>query len=149
MTTLAEGPAPPDGVLETALYARDLAAAEGFYGGVLGLSVVVREAGRHVFFRCGAGMLLVFDPQASRRPSGGSLPVPVHGAEGAGHACFAVPGDRLDEWRRRLEAAGLAIEADFRWPHGARSLYIRDPAGNSIELAEPALWALDRADPTP
>ena len=34
----------------------------------------------------------------------------------------------------------FAIEADFRWPNGARSIYVRDPAGNSIELADPAIW---------
>ena len=28
-----------------------------------------------------------------------------------------------------------------RWPNGARSIYVRDPAGNSLEFAEPALWA--------
>ena len=26
------------------------------------------------------------------------------------------------------------------WPNGARSLYFRDPAGNSVEIAEPRLW---------
>ena len=50
------------GVLETCLYAGDLAAAERFYVGVLGLEPFAREPGRHVFMRCGAGMLLVFDP---------------------------------------------------------------------------------------
>ena len=39
------------GVLETCLYASDLAAAERFYGGALGLQVFAREEGRHVFFR--------------------------------------------------------------------------------------------------
>jgi catechol 2,3-dioxygenase-like lactoylglutathione lyase family enzyme len=38
------------------------------------------------------------------------------------------------------EAYGIEIEADFRWPNGARSLYFRDPAGNSVELADPAIW---------
>ncbi len=42
----------------------------------------------------------------------------------------------------RLEAEGVAIEADFRWPNGARSLYFRDPAGNSLECAEAKLWNL-------
>jgi catechol 2,3-dioxygenase-like lactoylglutathione lyase family enzyme len=36
--------------------------------------------------------------------------------------------------------AGVAIEADFRWPNGARSIYVRDPAGTSVELAERPLW---------
>ena len=132
---------PPPRLLETALYAADLDAAEAFYGGVLGLEIVVRSEGRHIFFRCGDGMLLVFDPARTEGgPPPGALPVPGHGARGPGHVCFAADAAALDAWRRRLEAAGVAVEADFRWPGGARSLYVRDPAGNSVEFAEPALW---------
>jgi catechol 2,3-dioxygenase-like lactoylglutathione lyase family enzyme len=135
--------APPLRVLETAVYVRDLDAAERFYGGVIGLELVVRAGSRHVFFRCGEGMVLVFNPEATAEVSGGDLPVPPHGATGPGHLCFAVPGDDLDGWRKRLEAAGLAIEADFRWPTGARSVYVRDPAGNSVEFAERGLWGFE------
>lgn len=131
----------PDGVLEAALYVDDLDAAAAFYGGVLGLPQVLRLEGRHVFFRCGPTIVLLFRAEATRRPpSPGALPVPPHGAEGAGHLCFAVDGATLDGWVERLTAAGVAIEADFRWPNGARSVYVRDPAGNSVELAEPRLW---------
>jgi len=133
----------PDGILETALYADDLAAAKAFYGTVIGLSVITEVAGRHVFFRCGDGVLLLFDPAATAQPpSDPFMPVPPHGAHGPGHACFRVAGDALDGWRDHLEEAGIAIEADFRWPNGARSLYFRDPAGNSLEISEPKLWGL-------
>ena len=70
------------------------------------------------------------------------MPVPAHGATGAGHLCFRVSGDALDGMVKRLDEAGIAIEADFRWPGGARSIYFRDPAGNSLECAEPKLWNL-------
>ena len=43
----------------------------------------------------------------------------------------------------RLESFGVEIEADFEWPNGARSVYVRDPDGNSIEFAEPKLWGID------
>lgn len=136
--------APPSAILETALYAEDLDAAEAFYGGVIGLPVVIRVPGRHVFFRLGArtlaGMLLVFDPRATARPPRSGPPVPPHGAHGPGHMCFAATRDELDAWAAHLPAAGVAIEADFLWPNGARSIYVRDPAGNSIEFAEPRLW---------
>ena len=69
-----------------------------------------------------------------------AFPVPVHGATGSGHACFRVPGPALDFWVKKLEEAGVSIEADFFWPNGARSIYFRDPAGNSLECAEPGLW---------
>ena len=131
------------GMLETALYADDLEAARSFYGGLLGLPEIAAQDGRHVFFGCGNGVLLVFRATASRElPGADALPVPPHGTTGAGHACLSVAEDDLSAMRRRLSAAGIAIEADFRWPHGPRSIYVRDPAGNSIEFAAPALWGL-------
>jgi len=132
------------GVLETCLYAADLDAAVHFYGTVLGLDVFAREAGRHVFFRCGAGMLLVFDAARTASAPGlvGGVPVPAHGAGGAGHVALAVAEAELDAWRDRLLAHGVAIEAEIAWPRGGRSLYVRDPAGNSVELAPPRIWGL-------
>ena len=127
-------------VLETALYSGDLDAAERFYAGTLGLEVIGRVAGRHVFFRCGDGVLLVFDPATTAESKGA---VPPHGAHGPGHMAFAVSGSELDAWREQLGRAGVDIEADVEWPNGGRSIYVRDPAGNSIELAEPALWGID------
>ncbi len=131
------------GTLEAALYAADLAAAEAFYAGVLGLPVIARKEGRHVFFRVGGSVLLVFDPAATEvaAPHGAPLPVPPHGARGPGHYCFAVEDAGLTALRAHLEDSGIGIEADFRWPNGARSIYVRDPAGNSVEFADPSLWA--------
>ncbi len=54
---------PIEGILETALYADDLDAAEAFYGDVLGLARSVAAANRHVFFRCGPGVLLIFNAE--------------------------------------------------------------------------------------
>jgi catechol 2,3-dioxygenase-like lactoylglutathione lyase family enzyme len=131
----------PEMVLETALYVDDLDAAEAFYGELLGLRRVVRVEGRHVFYRCGLGMLLLFNAAETVKPPGeGALPVPPHGATGAGHMCFGADAAQLDALRALFAQAGLPIEADFRWPNGARSIYVRDPAGNSVEFAEPRLW---------
>jgi catechol 2,3-dioxygenase-like lactoylglutathione lyase family enzyme len=129
------------GVLEAALYVDDLDAAERFYGALLGLERILRVEGRHVFFRAGETVVLCFIAEATQHPPAeGALPVPPHGAQGPGHLCFAAPPEGLDALRAHLEAAGLAIEADFHWPHGPRSIYVRDPAGNSVEFADPALW---------
>lgn len=129
-------------MLETGLYATDLDAAEAFYGDLLGLEVITRVEGRHVFFRVGAGVLLVFNPDATEHsPDNPRLPVPPHGARGPGHACFAAELPQMEALRERLVAAGVEIESDFNWPNGARSIYFRDPAGNSLEIAEPALWS--------
>lgn len=130
----------PPAILEAALYADDLGAAEAFYGEVLGLERVLRKEGAHVFFRCEGTILLIFDPKATEDQGDGPLPVPPHGARGQGHLCLAATGAEIEGWKDRLEAAGTPIEADFRWPNGARSIYFRDPAGNSLEFAEPRLW---------
>jgi catechol 2,3-dioxygenase-like lactoylglutathione lyase family enzyme len=133
-------------VLETCLYAADLGAAERFYGEVLGLERIARVEGRHVFFRCGARVFLVFNPERTRDGSPG---IPGHGAEGPGHAAFAVPEAELDAWRAHLARHGVEIESDYAWPGGGRSLYFRDPAGNSVELGTPAIWRIEEANVFP
>ena len=131
------------GVLEAAVYADDLEAARRFYGGVLGLPEIAAVEGRHVFFGAGHSVLLVFRPAATREPPGpDALPVPPHGAEGPGHVCLTVAEDGLEAMAARLRAAGVEIESDFQWPHGPRSIYVRDPADNSVEFASPRLWSL-------
>lgn len=128
-------------ILETAIYADDLVAAEAFYSGVLGLSVFIRAPGRHVFFRCDQQMLLVFAADETEKGAlAGQLPVPPHGARGAGHVCFRASPEEIEKWRRTLVTRGIAIEADFVWPSGGRSIYFRDPAGNSLEFAEAKIW---------
>lgn len=128
-------------VLETVIYLQDLAAAEDFYSRLLGLTPYARAEGRHIFFKLENQMLLIFNPEATRKPAGGSLPVPTHGASGEGHVCFSANPLGIDTWRHRLvDDMGLAIEADFEWPNGGRSIYVRDPAGNSVEFAEPRIW---------
>ncbi|MFH1681150.1 MAG: VOC family protein [Candidatus Eisenbacteria bacterium] len=123
-------------ILESVLYARDLDAAESFYGGILGLEVI-RRSDLFITFRCADGVLLPFDPGESGR-SGRS--VPFHGTQGPGHLAFAVRPEELDAWRRHLESHGIEIENEVEREEGGRSVYFRDPAGNSLELAPPNLW---------
>lgn len=138
-------PPPLRGTLESALYATDLDAATDFWRNVIGLVPFQHVPGRHVFFRISGDppqVLLVFDPRATEKPPvpDARLPVPPHGARGPGHFCLAAAPESLNDWRAHLQRHGIAIEADFHWPNGARSIYFRDPAGNSIELADPAIW---------
>lgn len=134
----------PSAILESALYVTDLGAAEAFYGGVMGLERIAKAEGRHVFFRCGSGVLLLFDAEATRQPPSpdARLPVPPHGTVGEGHLCFAATADEIDRWKAHLADSNIAIEADFEWPNGGRSIYFRDPSGNSIEFAEPRIWGV-------
>jgi catechol 2,3-dioxygenase-like lactoylglutathione lyase family enzyme len=132
----------PQGILETVLYARDLGDVEAFYRSALGLEPFAKAEGRHVFYRLGEQMFLIFNPVATSKPPAddAELPMPPHGADGEGHVCFRATADEITAWRAHLEGQGIAIEADFEWPAGGRSIYFRDPAGNCLEFAEPRIW---------
>jgi catechol 2,3-dioxygenase-like lactoylglutathione lyase family enzyme len=133
-------------VLESCLSAIDLDAAERFYTQVIGLEKHAREDGRHVFFRCGDGMVLIFNPEHTSTVAttiAGSQ-VPLHGTRGAGHLAFAVIENEIPAWRAHLAKMKVPIESEVHWPQGGTSLYMRDPAGNSIELATPRIWGLKR-----
>lgn len=136
---MARQPEPIRHVLETCLYVDDLAAARRFYVELLGLAVESERPRAFLFLRLERAMLLLFVAEATVRQA---VP-PPHGALGPGHVCFAVPERALDDWRARLEAAGVGIEHEQVWPRGGRSLYVRDPAGNSVEFASPRIWGLE------
>jgi catechol 2,3-dioxygenase-like lactoylglutathione lyase family enzyme len=121
-------------VYETVLYAHDVAAVHTFYRDVIGLRPVSLDDLAAAFRLDDGAMLLVFAPQRSSQPG---RAVPSHGTSGSGHVAFAVAA--LDEWPERLRAGGVAIEREVEWESG-RSLYFRDPAGNSVELVEGDIW---------
>lgn len=123
-------------IFETVLYASDLAAAERFYTEVLGLEVFSRSD-TVVSFRLSGGALLIFDPRRAIQPNRG---VPSHGAHGPGHLAFAAHPDSLEHWRAHLAARNVPIEMEVNWEQGGTSIYFRDLAGNSLELAPLTLW---------
>jgi catechol 2,3-dioxygenase-like lactoylglutathione lyase family enzyme len=126
-------------VIETAIYVDDLQAAETFYQTVLGLPVMGKEPGRHVFFQVGeASVLLAFRAETTLK--GDQLP--PHGATGPGHFALGIEAESFDAWQKLLQSHGITIEKEVEWPRGGRSLYFRDPAGNSVELVTPGIWGL-------
>ena len=126
-------------VIETAIYVDNLDAAEDFYGKSLGLRMIGKEAGHHVFFQVGeASVLLAFLATATLK--GGQLP--PHGATGPGHFALGIDADAYNAWRKLLQSHGISIEREVEWPRGGKSLYFRDPAGNLGELITPGLWGL-------
>ena len=153
MTTLTNHTPPPiEAVIETAIYATDLGAAESFYANVLGLPVVGREAGHHVFFFVGtANVLLVFNPDATLA---GEM-LPPHGTRGPGHFALGVPvGSRtrggiiwwcsalLSRRRCRGRAAGGRFTFATRrgtwwsWSRGACGAHRRGGEGQRRARAE-------------
>jgi len=129
-----------DRILETCLYAEDLDAAEEFYSFLLGEAPYSAQRGRHVFFRCGNNMLLIFNPKETAKVI---EDFPSHGAEGPGHVAFAIAAEKVPAWRDRLFQAEIKIEKEITWPSEGHSIYFRDPAGNSIELATPGVWNIE------
>ncbi len=127
-------------ILESCLYVDDLDAAKRFYENVLGLELFEHHERRHLFWRCGHRMLLLFLANECNVPDSN---LPRHGALGAGHLAFAVPDHEIPQWKNHLQLCGVAIEQVVDWPQGGRSLYFRDPAGNSLEVASPRIWGLD------
>ena len=113
-----------------------------FYERVLGLVRHAEAPGRHVFFKLADQVLLLFNPNQTLIPdTDDGLPIPTHGAQGQGHICFRLDPNQEAAWRAHLEQEGVEIESDFIWPGtGARSIYFRDPAGNSVELGEAKIW---------
>jgi catechol 2,3-dioxygenase-like lactoylglutathione lyase family enzyme len=125
------------GILETVLYVADLDRAERFYAEVMSLRQIGKEPGRHVFFRVGTGVLLLF--RADRTRKAGTLP--AHGAHGEIHLCLRIGSDAYATWLDRIKACGISIEREMAWPNG-RSFYFRDPDGNLLELADADIWPL-------
>jgi len=134
--TVRHMPEAPPRIFESVFYADDLHASEQFYSGVLGLEVITRSE-LLVSFRCTGGVLLIFDPRLS---SAAGRDLPSHGGAGPGHIAFAATDAELEQWKRVLIAAGIAIEQEVEWEQGGRSVYVRDPAGNSVEFAPLTLW---------
>jgi catechol 2,3-dioxygenase-like lactoylglutathione lyase family enzyme len=53
-------------IIETAIYVDDLDGTEAFYRTILGLTVIAKESGRHVFFQVGeSSVLLAFIADAT------------------------------------------------------------------------------------
>jgi catechol 2,3-dioxygenase-like lactoylglutathione lyase family enzyme len=126
-------------IIETSIYVTDLDETDSFYQTILGLPVIAKEPGRHVFFQVGASnVLLAFIADATLK--GDQLP--SHGAKGPGHFALGIDGNSLDAWRKKLQENGVAIEKEVEWPRGGKSIYFRDPAGNSVELITPGVWGL-------
>ncbi len=123
-------------LIETCLYAKNLDEVERFYREVFGLEVYAKKEGAFVFFKCKNGMLLIFNPEHSLK----NVDIPKHGCMGNGHVAFAMDHDEVEFWKSKLKSLGIRIECEYTWSNGARSIYLRDPAGNSVELITPDAW---------
>ncbi len=123
-------------ILETALYVKNIKESERFYKNLFELETYAIDENRHVFFKIGKSMLLLFNAEACLKGDG----FPAHGCQGPGHMAFAVEHSELNFWRKRLKDQNIKIEKEITWPSGGKSIYFRDPDGHSLELATPDTW---------
>jgi catechol 2,3-dioxygenase-like lactoylglutathione lyase family enzyme len=125
------------GVYETVLYAPDPGATARFYRDALGLRQLGEADDLSAAFRLPVGnVLLIFDPRKSSEPG---RAVPSHGTAGPGHIAFSLEPGTYDVALGALRDRGIAVEKEVDWERG-RSIYLRDPAGNSVELVDGDIW---------
>jgi len=115
---------PVTGVNELVLEVLDLDAAERFYGGVLGLPVMLRSEGR-VWVAAGAQTRIgLWAPQVGIADGRGGVHV---------HYAMHVGADEYDGAVARLREHGYEPhEEDFG--ESGRAAYVNDPDGNVVEL---------------
>jgi catechol 2,3-dioxygenase-like lactoylglutathione lyase family enzyme len=128
-------PPPLSCVLETVLYFTNQARMEAFYSDVLGMKLIDRELGRHLFYRAGRSVFLLFRADETLR----SEKLPPHGARGPAHTCFLVPVRDYDGWQTHLRSSGVEVLQEIDWSRG-RSFYFHDPDGNVLEIANADIW---------
>jgi len=134
----------PHAILETVLYASDIEQAAWFYHAVLGIEMHRGMSELMTTFRIDDGhVLLIFDPSMSDKPG---RDVPSHGARGPGHIALRIEDSEYNDWKRQLSSHGIRIEQEIDWEteegfSRGRSIYCRDPYGNSVELITGNIWS--------
>jgi catechol 2,3-dioxygenase-like lactoylglutathione lyase family enzyme len=123
-------------IKESCLYIDNLELAENFYGTQLGMPVISKVKGRHIFFRVGTSVLLCFIPEVTRREQH----LPPHYADGKQHIAFEVPESQYEAWKEKIREMGIAISHVQEWGSGRNSFYFEDPFGHVLEIVPPGIW---------
>ncbi len=130
----------PSSILETIVYANSIEEAAWFYHEVLGLEMPRGKSDLMTMFRVDENhVLLIFDPSVSDEPG---RDVPSHGARGPGHLALRIQPTDYQHWLDQFSKHGIAIEQEIEWDRNnpGKSIYVRDPSGNSIELITADIW---------
>ena len=120
-----EGGGLVDGVVELTLETDEPEALERFYREALGLPLLAREDDR-IWLAAGERCRLgIWTPGRKE-----------FGDEGGRHVHFALgaAAGMLDEIAERVRVGGAEVEGPVEHDGGDRSLYVRDPAGNVLEI---------------
>lgn len=127
------------GFLELVLEVNDLDQSLAFYCDVLQLAEVEHWPPPRVatWLSIGHNAVLGLWPRAS-----GGEGVAIAGSRGGSHVHFAIyvePGT-LFMWQGRIGAAGFKVVGPVGFAHDNRSIFVSDPDGNVVELAD---WIVD------
>jgi catechol 2,3-dioxygenase-like lactoylglutathione lyase family enzyme len=124
-------------IKETCLYVYDLEKAKNFYHAVLGLQVIGYLPGKHLFLRAGESVLLLFNPEDSKK----KISPPGHFGGGKQHFAFEILDKDYTTVKEEIQAKGIEIIDEITWPGGKKSFYFNDPEGNVLEiLPEKGIW---------
>ena len=123
-------------IKETCLYIQDLDQAEAFYHGKLGLPIISRIEGRHIFFRAGTSVLLCFIPEVTKKEE----KLPAHFAYGKQHLAFGIGKKDYAYWKSKMKEAGIPITCEREWKNGLYSFYFEDPEGHVLEIIPNEVW---------
>ncbi|GGF26862.1 VOC family protein [Echinicola rosea] len=123
-------------IKETCLYIPDLDQAQEFYHDKLGMPVISKEEGRHIFFRCGTSVLLCFIPTATKNEK----VLPPHFASGKQHIAFEVAASAYPKHKAELIKKGIVITHEQEWKEGLESAYFEDPFGHVLEIVPKGIW---------
>ncbi len=129
------------GIVETAVYSKDLRSSLSFYQGLFGFNVLLESPRLVALDVAGRNVLLLFQSGETQEPlpTAGGL-IPGHGDGGSGHFAFGIEKSDVDRWKERLMLLEVQVESEVAWEHGAVSLYFRDPDQNLVELITRGFW---------
>jgi len=126
--------------METCIYSSDLKEMKEFYQDKLGLELVSEEMGRHVFFKVGKNMLLIFNPKVTmheKETKHGAITPPA-----MNHFAFEIEKDDFHTIKIDILNKNIEIEKEVTWKNGGLSIYFRDPAGNLVEIITDNFWPI-------
>ncbi|WP_083972057.1 VOC family protein [Actinoplanes awajinensis] len=112
----------------------DVAAALGFYTGHLGFTSITTFLPAFADVRRGHLRLLLSGPDSS---AGRAMPDGRRPQPGGWNRIHLIVGD-IDTEVARLRTAGVVFRSDVITGPGGRQIVLDDPAGNPVELFEPA-----------
>ena len=128
------------GIDHVVIRVKNLDAAVGFYGDVLGCAVErAREDLGLVHMRAGATLIDLVSVTGALGRAGGDAPAPR--ARNMDHLCLRIEPFDEETLRAHLSAHGVEageVQTNYGSEGDGPSLYVSDPEGNVVELKGPA-----------